>query len=233
MTTELPIPDHFDSERVGEIWRVPYEERFAGARTWAREHGLAPAADDRERAALVLVDVQNTFCTPGFELFVGGRSGTGAVEDNVRLCRFIYRNLHRITSVVATMDTHQAVQIFHAVFLVDADGNPPAPMTQVSADDVRAGRWRLNPAVAPSLGITPEHGQRHLEHYVGQLEESGKYALMIWPFHAMLGGIGHALVPAVEEAVFFHGIARGVQAELIIKGDSPSSTDRRLTAGYA
>jgi nicotinamidase-related amidase len=27
------------------------------------------------------VDVQNSFCTPGFELFVAGRSGNAAVED--------------------------------------------------------------------------------------------------------------------------------------------------------
>ena len=32
-------------------------------------------------------------------------------------------------------------------------------------------------------------------------------------------GIGHALVPAVEEAIFFHGIARTSQAQLSIKGD--------------
>lgn len=42
---------------------------------------------------LLLIDVQNTFCIPSFELFVGGQSGTGAVEDNRRLCEFIYRNL--------------------------------------------------------------------------------------------------------------------------------------------
>ena len=40
---------------------------------------------------LLLVDVQNTFCIPGYELFVGGQSGNGAVEDNMRLCQFIYR----------------------------------------------------------------------------------------------------------------------------------------------
>ena len=37
----------------------------------------------------------------------------------------------------------------------------------------------------------------------------------------MLGGIGHALVSAVEEAVFFHGIARQSQPAFVIKGDDP------------
>jgi nicotinamidase-related amidase len=35
----------------------------------------------------------------------------------------------------------------------------------------------------------------------------------------MLGGIGHALVSAVEEAVFFHSIARRAQPRFQLKGD--------------
>ena len=38
-------------------------------------------------------------------------------------------------------------------------------------------------------------------HYVEKLTADGKYPLIIWPYHAMLGGIGHALVANVEEAV--------------------------------
>jgi nicotinamidase-related amidase len=37
----------------------------------------------------------------------------------------------------------------------------------------------------------------------------------------MLGGIGHALVSAVEEAVFFHCIARHSQTQFEIKGNNP------------
>jgi len=37
----------------------------------------------------------------------------------------------------------------------------------------------------------------------------------------MLGGIGHALVAAVDEAIFFHCIARYSQPEFHIKGDRP------------
>ena len=68
---------------------------------------------DKLKISLLLVDVQNTFCIPEFELYVGGTSGTGAVDDNRRLCEFIYRNLNMITEICPTMDTHQAVQIFH------------------------------------------------------------------------------------------------------------------------
>jgi nicotinamidase-related amidase len=37
----------------------------------------------------------------------------------------------------------------------------------------------------------------------------------------MLGGIGHALVPAIEEAVFFHSVARVSQPDFQVKGDAP------------
>ncbi len=221
MTRDLPLPPHFDPAQVGKVWQVAYHARAQDALRWAQAHNLPPAAHDPFKISLVIVDAQNTFCIPGFELYVGGRSGTGAVDDNRRLCEFIYRNLGVITQIVPTLDTHQAIQIFHSVYLVDAQGEHPAPYTLVSEDDVKQGRWQFNPAIAASLGITAEYGQRHLEHYTRQLKTSGKYDLTIWPYHAMLGGIGHALVPAVEEAIFFHSVARYTQPDFHVKGDEP------------
>jgi nicotinamidase-related amidase len=219
--SELPLPPHFRPERVGELWKVDYEERAREAEEWAREHAVAPAADDSLRVCLVAVDVQNTFCLPQFELFVGGRSGTGAVEDNRRLCEFLYRNLGAITQVVPTLDTHSPLQIFHAAFLVDEEGRHPDPYTLVSAEDVERGRWKANPAAARALGLDEEYAQKHLLHYTRTLERGGKYSLTIWPYHAMLGGIGHALAPAVEEAVFFHAVARSSQPDFQVKGAEP------------
>jgi nicotinamidase-related amidase len=217
----LPVPPHFGPDKVGEVWKVPYEERARDASQWAKRHKIRPAADDRFKICVVAVDVQNTFCIPGYELYVGGRSGTGAVDDNRRLCEFIYRNIDVITEICPTMDTHHAMQIFHAIYLVDDKGEHPAPFTLVSGDDVRKGRWRFNPALSHSLQVDEDYGQRQLMHYADQLKKSGKYDLTIWPYHAMLGGIGHALVASVEEAIFFHGIARTSQPDFHIKGDNP------------
>jgi nicotinamidase-related amidase len=218
---ELPLPAHFDPSRVGEVWRVPYEERARDAEAWAQEHGLRPATDDSFRLGLLVVDVQNTFCIPDFELFVAGRSGTGAVDDNRRLCEFVYRNLGTVTQVFPSLDTHHAMQVFHAIWLVDEEGKHPEPYTLVSAEDVESGRWRMNTAVAEALGIDVDYAERHLVHYTRRLAGGGKYDLTIWPYHAMLGGIGHALVSAVEEAVFFHTIARKSQPDFQVKGDNP------------
>jgi nicotinamidase-related amidase len=218
---ELSIPPHFNPDKVAEVWKVRYQERAEEARKWMVQHNIKPAASDLFKICLVAVDVQNTFCIPGFELYVCGRSGTGAIDDNRRLCEFIYRNLDVITQICPTMDTHQSMQIFHPIYLVNDKGEHPAPFTLISEKDVQEGVWKFNPALCHSFQINEEFGQRHLLHYTKKLKEGGKYNLTIWPYHAMLGGIGHALVASVEEAIFFHGIARYSQPDFHVKGDNP------------
>jgi nicotinamidase-related amidase len=203
---ELLLPEHFDPARVTKVWPVDYEARAREAAEWADRHGVRPASEDTRRVCLFAVDCQNTFCTPGFELFV-----PGAPDDSRRLCEFVYRNLARLTEIVATLDTHLARQIFHAAFLVGPDGRHPPPYTVVSVADVEGGVWR---AADPSL-------QAHLDAYVRALAAGAKYELTVWPYHAMLGSVGHALVAAVEEAFFFHALARDARTRFEVKGDNP------------
>jgi nicotinamidase-related amidase len=216
---ELPIPSFFDGERVSEVWRVPYQERAVDAQHWREIHRIESSTRDRHRVCLLLVDVQNTFCIPDFELYVGGRSGTGAVDDNQRLTQFIYKNLSSITQICPTMDTHQAVQIFHSIFLVDQEGMHPEPYTLITVEDIEQGVWRFNPVLSDWLDVSEADAGAYLKHYGSCLKAGGKYDLTIWPYHAMLGGIGHALVSAVEEAIFFHTVSRYSQADYQIKGN--------------
>jgi nicotinamidase-related amidase len=97
----------------------------------------------------------------------------------------------------------------------------------VSAADVAGGRYRVNPAVARALGMTSASAATYARHYVRRLESAGKYPLTVWPYHAMLGGVGHALVSAVEEAAFFHSVARSSPTRFELKGSHP------LTENYS
>jgi len=225
----LPIPTHFDTAKVREVWRVPYQQRATEAREWAKTYDIQPAAEDKTSICLLLIDVQNTFCIPDFELFVGGKSGMGAVEDNMRLCEFIYHNLGVISAIAPTMDTHTAMQIFHPIFWINQAGEHPTPAaTLITPEDIQQGIWKVNPAVADSLSKGDYSIlEKHALHYVKQLSDFGKYPLTVWPYHSMLGGIGHALVSAVEEALFFHCIARNSQTRFEIKGNNP------LTENYS
>ena len=58
---ELPIPAHFDADKVGQVWRVPYQDRAREAQAWARQHDMKPAASDKVKICLMAIDVQNTF----------------------------------------------------------------------------------------------------------------------------------------------------------------------------
>jgi nicotinamidase-related amidase len=171
--TIASVPAFYNPDRLLEVYRVPYQERASQAQAWATEHQITPAHCDARRLALLLIDVQNTFCLPDFELFVGGRSGRGAVTDNQRLCQFIYENLGQITTIIPTLDTHTAAQIFHPLFWVDEAGNAPAPMTMISYDEVMAGKWRVNPAIAPLLST--DDLPAFAQHYTQQLSAEGKY----------------------------------------------------------
>ncbi len=228
MNEQLPLPEFFDENKTDRVWRVDYRMLSEKAPEWSERYNIEPASEDESKTALLLIDNQNTFCLPDFELFAAGRSGRGAVDDSKRLCKFIYGNLHRITKIYASMDTHRAVQIFHPVFLVDNDGHHPAPFTPISFDDIDSGKWKINPAIRDQLPFKSETElERYLKHYVEQLSENSKYDYMIWPYHAMLGGIGHALVSSIEEALFFHNMVRQSQTHFELKGS------RTMTENYS
>src|SRR5688500_10068215 len=220
-TVPLPLPEFYNPGTVGAVWRVPYEERSKQAQNWARQHALQPVSFDSTKTWLLLIDVQNTFCIPGFELYVAGRTGFGAVQDNVRLCEFIYHNLRDITHITATMDTHLTMQVFHAIFFVDENGNHPAPCYDIHASELRAGNWRFRVALSPLFVMEPEYGQEMMMHYSEELEKRVENALTMCPYHGMRGGVGHALVSSVEEAIFCHSVARLAQTDIAIKGDTP------------
>ena len=229
MTTSryLPLPDFYNSDLVREVYRVPYQQRAIEAKIWKQQHQMLSAFQDKHQVGLLLIDVQNTFCLPEFELFVGGTSGRGAIEDNIKLCEFIYRHLGEITEILPTMDSHTAMQIFHPVFWIDETEKHPDPGTIITLEAVQEGKWQVNPQLKQGFSQDIDRLRQHALHYVQKLNEEDRYPLTIWPYHSMLGGIGHALVSAVEEAIFFHNIARQSPTKFELKGSNP------LTENYS
>jgi nicotinamidase-related amidase len=219
---QLPLPAHYDPANVVNDNRwIDYNGLLTAAIDWREAHGLKAKSTDRTKVGLLAIDNQNTFCHPQGELFVGGRSGTGAVDDSQRVVEFVYRNLGIITEINCTLDTHRAFAVFHPTFLVNDAGDHPAPFTLVSHKDVQDGVWRASPFMASALGANLVAAQRQLDHYTAELDRAGRYQLTIWPFHGMLGDKGHALVSGLAEACFFHAIARGAQTGFEVKGTNP------------
>ena len=196
--------------------RCPSRPHSGGERTTSR-----PPALTLSTSHLLLVDLQKDFCLPEGALFVGGRSGAGAIDDTRRTAEFIYRNLARLKRITVTMDTHHAFQIFFPSFWVDRDGGPVSAHTTVSADDVRAGRLLPNQDVAWWVcGGDVAWLAKQALFYCEELERAGKYTLYLWPPHCILGSDGHALVGSIQEARMFHSFARGSQSWAEVKGDN-------------
>jgi nicotinamidase-related amidase len=147
--------------------------------------------------------MQNDFIFPAP---VGRLSVPGAVEDAQRTIEWMYRNVHSLTQISASLDTHTPFQIFYSSWWKNAQGEHPAPYTVISAEDVRNGVWM--PVTEPVWSV----------HYLDELEKVGKKQLMIWPFHCMEGTTGRALLPALSEAILYHSGARMAQPTYLTKG---------------
>jgi len=48
-TKQLPVPSHFNKNKIGEVWRIPYQDRFKEARAWAKQHQITPSGMDEKR----------------------------------------------------------------------------------------------------------------------------------------------------------------------------------------
>lgn len=192
----------------GGIAKEAYKLRKAGDAT--------AAGNDKKKVLLLGIDVQGTFCVPTGELFV-----QHAPEDTSCVNKFIEGNFNAITAIANTLDTHKGYQIFHPCFWVNAAGEHPAPFTVISAAEVKSGEWSVSPDVGMAMTGMPNAFmaiKQYAAHYVDALTAGGRYPLLIWPYHAMLGGINHALVSAYEATCFYHAQARGYNTHFETKG---------------
>lgn len=204
----MTLPSFYEPASVAGLYVERAGRIAAEAAAWRAEGRVAEARADTHRIAAFGIDCQVAFCIPGASLFV-----PGAVEDSVRTVEWLYRNLAKITTVVLSLDTHSVHQVFHPAAWVDAAGRHPEPFTVITAADVRSGRWRPVLRVEGVADVTA----LCLE-YCERLERTGRYVLTIWPYHALLGGASHALVPALMEAALFHALARQQETVFAIKG---------------
>ncbi|MDZ4768338.1 MAG: hypothetical protein SGJ24_04355 [Chloroflexota bacterium] len=196
------FPSFYHPEQVGSL----YVPDTAAAVHAGRAMNLNPASDAKVRTIVILVDPQVDFVHAD-----GMLSVPGAVEDTRRVIEWIFRNMGRITTISASLDSHVPVQIFFPAWWVDVEGKHPEPNTVIRADDVEAGMW------------TPLYEVVWSRAYVENLEKYSKKELMIWPYHTLIGTLGHAITPALYEAIACHAAARQTQPIFLEKGMIPKT----------
>ncbi|MBN1312205.1 MAG: nicotinamidase [Anaerolineae bacterium] len=193
----MNFPSFYDPTKVGTL----YVPDVAGAIRAGQAAGFGPADEDKKRVVLVLVDAQVDFIHAD-----GALSVPGAVDDTHRTIEWLLSNTGQVTTIVASLDTHVPLQIFYPTWWVDVSGRHPEPFTPITAAEVERGAWM--PVEEPEWS----------RQYVHRLEEQAKKTLMIWPYHTMVGTPGHAITPALYEAVAYHSAARATQPVFLVKG---------------
>lgn len=134
---------------------------------------------------LLVIDPQVDF-HPGGTLAI-----PTADDDSERLASFLMKNLDNIDEIWITLDSHHRMHIAHGVFWINEKGEHPSPFSVVTYNDIKGGIWR--PVKKGFLDKCLD--------YTKKLEEKGRFQLVIWPEHCLIGTQGHAVVPVLNTAI--------------------------------
>lgn len=157
------------------------------------------------RIHLLVIDPQLDFCSPD-----GALSVPGAAADMDRLAAFVHRMRDRLSDVHVTLDSHRKVDISHPVWFSDANGHHPAPFSRVTPADLRAGTWTTTWPAAWGRTLA----------YLEALDQGGRYPHVIWPEHCLIGSPGHAVWPALFDALQ-EWSDRFALVDFVTKGSNP------------
>jgi nicotinamidase-related amidase len=153
---------------------------------------------------LLVIDPQNDFMDqPGANLPV-----SGATQDMKRLAALVDRVGPKLQKIHVTLDSHHLVDIGHPAFWRDADGSAPDPMTMISSTSIEDGTWTPR---LPNL-------RNYTIDYAKQLEADGKYTIMVWPPHCLIGSWGHNVQSDLAASLDRWSTARVRNIDYVTKG---------------
>lgn len=156
---------------------------------------------------LLIIDPQNDFCDiPHAALPV-----SGAMADMERIADLITQCRAVLGSITVTLDSHPSLAIERAGFWLTHSGEAVAPFTVINHAAVQAGQFQPR---------QPQH-REYVLHYLQALEAGGKYQLMIWPAHCIVGTWGHAMPAVVSDALYQWELATQTPVRKALKGLNP------------
>ncbi|KPA52141.1 hypothetical protein VT25_10805 [Photobacterium leiognathi subsp. mandapamensis] len=135
----------------------------------------------------------------------------GAWNDAQRLANFIKKHQQHINSIVVTLDSHNEYDIAHGIYWQNQAGEHPAPFTLISHQDIVDDVWQ---PTKPEL-------RDHVLAYTQSLEQAGKYSLIIWPTHCVMGTAGHNIVEPIQTAIQSWEQQTNTQHISVSKGENP------------
>ncbi|MCA9357081.1 hypothetical protein KC872_02630 [Candidatus Kaiserbacteria bacterium] len=153
---------------------------------------------------LLIIDPQNDF----MDIKGAALPVAGANDDMNRLATMLDRVGQKLQKVHVTMDSHQLVDIAHPAFWRDANGVSPNPMTMISFASIKDGTWSPR---RPEL-------RDYVLDYAQKLEANGKYQIMVWPPHCLIGSWGHNVQTNLAAALDRWCIQRVRNIDFVTKG---------------
>jgi len=138
-------------------------------------------------AHLLIIDPQKDFMDyPDSALPV-----TGADADMTRLATMIGRVGGKLKDIHVTLDSHQVIHVAHRGMWRGGDGNMPDPFTIITPDDIETGLWRPRNELVKPAELEGRTLGEFMLWYAKELERGGRYPLMIWPEHCIIGTPGY------------------------------------------
>tara|TARA_B100000508_G_scaffold31981_1_gene24605 strand:+ start:41058 stop:41867 length:810 start_codon:yes stop_codon:yes gene_type:complete len=153
---------------------------------------------------LLVIDPQNDF----MDIADAALPVAGANDDMKRLADLVDRVGAKLQKIHVTLDSHHLVDIAHPAFWRDAAGQSPDPMTMITADSIEDGTWSPR---------RPDMRDYCIE-YAKALEAAGKYTLMVWPPHCLIGSWGHNVQGDLSAALDRWSTARVKNIDFVTKG---------------
>lgn len=160
---------------------------------------------------LLVIDPQQDFCNPKGFPYEGSLYVKGAEKDMDRLTKYVERVGSKLNDIHVTMDSHQIIDIGHPAYWMDSSGKHPAPYTQITLSDIKAGVWRPF-----RMGFA-----KRVEKYAAQLEKGGRYPITIWPVHCRIGQPGNNVYTPLATALDNWMEKVGGVVDFVTKGSNP------------
>jgi len=188
------------------------------------------------RIHLVVVDPQNDFCISDNG---HGNKGTlvvpGGKEDMLRVAAMVERLGGKLDDIHVTLDSHRTVGIERPKWWKRVpDGTPPAPFTAL---DVHPDGKRIVKYVPAKAGMEPTDEEYttylpSLLHkgpptgegafgYTKLLKTGGRYPLVVWPVHCVIGTWGWGIVPELSAALCAWEQRCFARVDYVVKGTNP------------
>lgn len=157
------------------------------------------SSSSESKNILIAIDFQEDFMENG------SLAVPNSLKDVRNTTRFIYDNINNIHDIIASLDTHSPVQIFHPCFFADTNGKTVKPFTVITYEDIMEGKYNCL------------FSKEKVLKYLKIIETQGKN-LTIWPYHCLLGSTGAALSRELNNMLLYYSVRKGVNIKMLQKG---------------